>query len=221
MKKTLEYLYAKYPCIPWKDRITCISVNSSWPYPDRYFDVVISNQVIEHIKDHDKFTSEVNRVLKNNGISIHLFHLKEHIFERHLNLPLVHKILNTDLLITYIKLFSAMMLGKYRIHKKSSNISLSKYAERHADYIAFYTNYISYKNILLLAKRNGLRGSFRYTGELYANKLRSLLNINHNPAYKLNRSYALDFLSVHFYKYVSIVTLFLEKKESYTNSEDL
>ncbi|WP_088242459.1 class I SAM-dependent methyltransferase [Calothrix rhizosoleniae] len=38
------------------------------PFPDNYFDVVISFDVFEHIPDSDKHLKEVNRVLKKSGI---------------------------------------------------------------------------------------------------------------------------------------------------------
>lgn len=44
----------------------CISM----PFDDNSFDVVISNETIEHIHGHDKFISEVKRVLRPNGLFI-------------------------------------------------------------------------------------------------------------------------------------------------------
>ncbi len=41
-----------------------------FPYQDGYFDVVYSNQVIEHILDKDTFLSESHRVLKKGGLFI-------------------------------------------------------------------------------------------------------------------------------------------------------
>ena len=39
----------------------------SMPYPDRYFDMVISNSIIHHLPDPLPFLREVQRVLKPNG----------------------------------------------------------------------------------------------------------------------------------------------------------
>ena len=38
------------------------------PYEDNYFDVVIANSMLYHVPDVDKAISEVNRVLKSDGI---------------------------------------------------------------------------------------------------------------------------------------------------------
>lgn len=40
------------------------------PYPDSFFDLVFACEVIEHIYDTDFVISEMNRVLKNNGLLI-------------------------------------------------------------------------------------------------------------------------------------------------------
>ena len=38
------------------------------PYDDEYFDIVIANSMLYHVKDIDRALSEVKRVLKNDGI---------------------------------------------------------------------------------------------------------------------------------------------------------
>ena len=41
-----------------------------FPFNDNFFDIVYSNQVIEHILNKDNYISECNRVLKNGGLFI-------------------------------------------------------------------------------------------------------------------------------------------------------
>lgn len=45
-------------------------LNSRFDYEDNYFDVVHSNQVIEHLYDTDNFVSEIFRVLKPGGYAL-------------------------------------------------------------------------------------------------------------------------------------------------------
>ena len=45
-------------------------LNSTFPYEDDFFDVVHSNQVIEHLHDLDNFIVEIKRVLKPDGYAI-------------------------------------------------------------------------------------------------------------------------------------------------------
>jgi len=215
LTKTIDDLSLKFPAVAWKTRITSISVRERWPFPDEFFDIIISNQVVEHIDDHNMFFFEINRTLRKNGYSVHLFPLKNYIYETHLNLPFVHKIKNYDILIKYIKFFSRLGLGKYKSHSSESGISLDEYAERHADYMHYFTNYISYNEALKLAKKHRLRISFRYTLELYIRKFTTMLSLNPKYEYEKKRSIFIDWLSLLVLKYISIVTLFLEKKETY------
>jgi len=213
---TIELLSDNFPNIPWEKRLNVFSAKELWPYTDDFFDIIISNQVAEHVQDHNLFFSEINRTLCRGGYSIHLFPLKHYFYEGHLHLPLVHKILNHDFMVSYIKHLSRLGLGKFKSHNRSSSVSLEKYAERHADYMSFFTNYLSYLEVLKLGKKHSLRTSFRYTQEFYTGKLRSMLGLGSKYKYRRNRSSIADWLSIHILKYVSSVTLVLHKSENYT-----
>jgi len=43
------------------------AIGGSMPFPDRYFQTVISNSVLEHIPDLDPVLAEISRVLKPGG----------------------------------------------------------------------------------------------------------------------------------------------------------
>jgi uncharacterized membrane protein YkvA (DUF1232 family) len=45
-------------------------IEATWPFESRSFDVVHSNQVIEHVVDIDHFVAETRRVLKPDGVAI-------------------------------------------------------------------------------------------------------------------------------------------------------
>lgn len=49
-------------------RVALSDLNESLPYGDATFDVVVSNQVIEHVSDTDTFLREIRRVLKPSGV---------------------------------------------------------------------------------------------------------------------------------------------------------
>ena len=60
----VECLSASRPSEPWDERI--LSTNSDrWPFDDAFFDVVISNQVLEHVTDMPVFLRECRRVLRD------------------------------------------------------------------------------------------------------------------------------------------------------------
>ncbi|MCI5133606.1 MAG: class I SAM-dependent methyltransferase [Candidatus Electrothrix sp. AW2] len=95
---------------PWKDKITAINISHNQiqaikkkypqikaevadaltlPYPDKSFDVVYSNAVIEHVvgvKEQKKFASEVMRVAKRYFVTTPN---RWYPYEFHLRLPLV------------------------------------------------------------------------------------------------------------------------------------
>lgn len=42
------------------------------PFPDRHFDVVFSSNVLEHVEDLVEFQVELARVLKDDGVAVHI-----------------------------------------------------------------------------------------------------------------------------------------------------
>jgi SAM-dependent methyltransferase len=61
------------------------------PFPDESFDLVISNQVLEHVPDLDVVLAEMRRVLKPGGICLSVFPHREVWREGHCNIPLLHR----------------------------------------------------------------------------------------------------------------------------------
>lgn len=51
-------------------RVAITDLSNRFPYPDEHFDVVHSNQVVEHLKHTDHFFREIHRVLKPDGYAI-------------------------------------------------------------------------------------------------------------------------------------------------------
>lgn len=60
------------------------------PFDDHSFDVVISNQVLEHVPDIDLVAREIARVLKPGGRSLHVFPDAGVLTEPHSKIPLLH-----------------------------------------------------------------------------------------------------------------------------------
>ena len=62
------------------------------PFPDKYFDLIISAQVAEHLRDDEvvDYYSEEGRVLKNKGLAYHELPHKYIPYESHTRLWLVH-----------------------------------------------------------------------------------------------------------------------------------
>lgn len=60
------------------------------PFPDRYFDFVVSNQVFEHVTDMVAVLKEIERVLVPGGIFVSLFPSQDVIREGHCGVPFIH-----------------------------------------------------------------------------------------------------------------------------------
>ena len=58
------------------------------PYEDNFFDFVVADQVVEHVKDIDAFAFEVSRVLKSGGTFIAYYPSRWKLIEPHVGVPL-------------------------------------------------------------------------------------------------------------------------------------
>lgn len=154
-----------------------ISSTAAWPFADKSIDFAISNQVPEHVRDHDAFFSELSRVLKPEGVSFHLFPLKHYFWEGHLRMPLVHRFQSFELLRWWIALMSRLHIGIYKEHRRDYGVSIAQFSESHADYMVRMTNYLSKSELLRLCKRQGFRSGFKFTKNFYFARLRGLFGL--------------------------------------------
>jgi len=63
-----EYVGLDVVAAPGVDIV--VQPGETWPLPDRHFDVLISNQVLEHVADLDFTVSEIKRVVKDGGVIV-------------------------------------------------------------------------------------------------------------------------------------------------------
>ena len=59
-------------------------------FPDNYFDIIFSEQVLEHVADLEKVSKEMSRITKEGGKHLHRFPAKWHLIEDHLYMPAIH-----------------------------------------------------------------------------------------------------------------------------------
>ena len=149
-----------------------VKIGEAWPYDDVSVDVILSNQVLEHVFDHEFFFRQVARCLKPNGASIHLFPLKSVIYEDHVGIPLAHRIRNRH----WIRLMARIGFFDQARAIALPNPDHRDFAECAVDYLNKYTNYVGRREIKRLARDAGLHASFRYTPRIYSAKARSISN---------------------------------------------
>jgi SAM-dependent methyltransferase len=214
MDRTIDFLTATHPDHPWPDRVHLIGESDAWPFPSDFFHVIVSNQVLEHVRDHTRFLREVRRTLRADGVSAHLFPLRHCVYEAHLNLPLVHRIRSAALMRAYIRACSRIGLGKFRRHRRASGVTLDEFVDRHANYVRHLTNYVTQRQIVRLARVERFRVSFRYSPGFYTTKLRTFAGLAAPRAYRADRSETLDSIAVLLLRYISSITLVLEKADN-------
>lgn len=210
LQEVLADLSSVNGTVDWSKRISVIRSVDPWPYPDDFFDVIVSNQVIEHVDDHERFFSELKRTLKEGGYSAHLFPLQQCIWEWHINLPFFHWVRDHDLRVKYIRLMVRLGIKKPVLVYPGEPVA--DYSGREADVMREFTNYVSQREVYRLGKKAKLRTSFRYTQEYYYRKLCSVAHVQSRFRYRLGRLVLLDFGAVLVCRYIAAVTLFLEKR---------
>lgn len=213
LAEAVRVLEGVAPEIPWQTRVRSIASAEPWPFGDEMFDVVVSNQVLEHVYDLDWFLSEAYRVLRPGGVSINLFPLRSAVVEGHLLLPFAHRIAGHDQRRAFISFLSRAGFGKY----DATAVDLDVFAERHADYIHFMTFYRSWGELVAASKRAHLRISHRYTAGLYMRKVRRLLRRRTGDPIPRSRPLSDQFL-FHMLKHVSGVTVVFEKNQTYVKA---
>lgn len=112
----------------------------SFPFDDKTFDYIISDQVLEHVKDYPSSMNEMYRVLKHGGVGIHIFPSRYRPIEPHVLVPLA------TIIQSYWWLYLWAFLG---IRKPNQvGINASEVARMNHEYLSKYTNYLT-KNELI------------------------------------------------------------------------
>jgi SAM-dependent methyltransferase len=149
-----------------KAEIRTTNPDGSWPFDNDQFDIVVSNQVLEHVVNLDTFCIENARVLKAGGFGLHVFPLRHILLEPHMRLPLVHRVRDHDVRAWLIARLSKLGLGIYRSQALGAGVSLGTFARAHADYARTFTTYRTWRQVCDEFHRRGFRVSYRYTSVL-------------------------------------------------------
>jgi SAM-dependent methyltransferase len=72
------------------ERIHRIAPDAALPFGEGEFDIVVSNQVFEHIRDLAPIAEQLARLLRPGGVLIAVFPSREVLVEPHLKAPFVH-----------------------------------------------------------------------------------------------------------------------------------
>ena len=138
------------------DRLRTLYDGSKTNFPDGYFDVIISDNVLEHIADLDSVFAEMARLTKPGGRNFHLFPARFTLFEGHLCMPLVHWLPKNGLRRRIIQLFTAIGVGPH--WRELDQMARSKKAEIYFQYSCNKTFYRAPRDILEACSLHGFAG---------------------------------------------------------------
>lgn len=113
------------------------STTGEIPFIDNYFDLIISEQVFEHVMDQKKVLKEIYRILKKEGVAIHFFPAKWRIIEPHIFVPF------GGIAKNFLYYYFWAFLGIHNQFQKG--LSASEIANRNKEYATKHLNYLSCK----------------------------------------------------------------------------
>jgi SAM-dependent methyltransferase len=85
------------------------------PFPDKLFDIVLHNQVFEHVENLDGALNEIGRVLKQDGVMLSIFPSREVVREGHCGIPWAHRF-REESKLGYLWLLAFRKLGFGKHH---------------------------------------------------------------------------------------------------------
>jgi ubiquinone/menaquinone biosynthesis C-methylase UbiE len=116
-------------------RLISIKENYRIPFDNETFDFVFSEQVLEHARNYRQALSEIHRVLKPHGFSLHIFPSKFKPIEPHVFVPFAGMFRPLPWLLLWARLGIRNSFQKGRSYREV--------ADRNFDYLRNNTSYMS------------------------------------------------------------------------------
>jgi SAM-dependent methyltransferase len=201
VRRVVSRLKAEHPGIDWEERVRRGST-TQWPFETGSFDVVISNQVLEHVSEIETFCSESYRVLRPGGFAVHIFPTRRMLLEPHLLVPLVHHCKSDRAREVLLRSFYALGLQK-------GGPRAGRDAARDAKYLRESTSYRTWRQVAGEAEAAGFLTVPRYSLGYLTGMLPTFQDrrLTRGPSHRRPR----DLASVSIAQWLFSVTLLLQK----------
>lgn len=207
-ERAIQALTSENPDVNWRERLVCITGEEEWPYPADFFDAVVSTFVMEHVFDMDHFLSNLGRVLRPEGQSVHIFPLSNTIQEGHIDVPMAHWFRDINSQAAWITLCNRLGIGRWKRDREIFGISdIKEYGQYQASYLHCGTHYRNAKVLHEMCRRHGLSLSHRFTGGLYRLKLNQILGRSQSVSHGQGKNALLNSLGFLLLRHVAAVTL--------------
>jgi len=137
------------------ENLSVVNVEGRTGFSDDYFDFVLSNQVLEHVRDLPATVSELARVTRPGGSGLHVFPPRWHVREAHLGMPCVHWLPKNEARRRAIHLFAT--LGIESPWEGMAGVSLADRVDTYYRYSVDKTYYRSNPSIAQLFRLHGMK----------------------------------------------------------------
>jgi SAM-dependent methyltransferase len=127
--------------------LSLIDASGRTNFPDGFFDFVISENVLEHVRDLKVVTDEISRITVANGSGYHIFPAHRQFIEGHLFMPFIHWIPRGNIRKSLIRLF--VRLGREPKWKELDHFNINEKVETYYKYSTdkiFYRHYAMVEN---------------------------------------------------------------------------
>jgi ubiquinone/menaquinone biosynthesis C-methylase UbiE len=125
------------------DRLRLISQDPyRLPFERESFDYVFSDQVFEHVSDHQAAIDEIWRVLKPGAVSLHIFPPRLVVIEPHVRVPLAGAIQSKR----WLRLWAALGIrNEYQSDRTAAEVTQLNHS-----YLSHHTNYLSKRELVAI-----------------------------------------------------------------------
>ncbi len=177
------------------------------PFKDFTFDLVMANEVFEHVEDLPAILQEIWRVLKDDGYLLCLFPQKEIIHEGHTLIPMLHQFSKKSRFRFYYALVINALIT--RNFKKTKNVARVITILNYLDKFTFY-----------LPKNQLMREFTKFYNFKFIEHDYILFRMNHTAKWKwfvplMHISFFEIIISIVYQKLFGMVILAAKKKDCY------
>jgi len=185
LARAVQTLNQAVPGTDWGQRIHAVTTGEAWPVKDASINLLLTNQVLEHVADLDFLFREQARVLTPDGVALHIFPAREIFIEPHYFVPAAHRFPEGAWRRGWLKLWAYLGAGDYGgkgARGLLENLALADQS------LTRQVAYRSYSEIAAIARRAGFLPDWSATPGLYAAKAEGLGQIaRHLPLFVLAR----------------------------------
>jgi SAM-dependent methyltransferase len=141
-------------------RLICIDADCRTPFADGFFQVVISDQVFEHVCNFKALAAELARITTHNSVGLHNFPAKWCVIEPHLFIPYVHWLPKNRIRHWYLRL----LLDRIPVWNGLEKGSAAERTQVYFDYSVQKTYYRPLRMIVQTLKQQGFKVNIHATG---------------------------------------------------------